>query len=71
MRKTYKNTNSFRRALEPVTQRFVSADYVVHMEISEMDNIDRIEFSPPKIGGDDFGKFKVTYKSPYLCEVGR
>ncbi|ARZ01850.1 hypothetical protein AXW37_12360 [Yersinia ruckeri] len=65
------NTNRFSRVLEPVKIRFVSPDFVVNLNQDQMDNIERIEFSPPKIGDSDFGKFKVTYITPQLCEVSR
>lgn len=71
MRTIINKKNSFSRVFEPITQRFVSADYVVNIEQSELDNIERIEFAPPKLGESNFGKFKVTYKVPHLCEVTR
>ena len=61
----------FRRVLEPVTHRFVNPEYVVKIESIEMENIERIEFSPPRLGDSHFGKFKLTYKVPHLCEVSR
>ena len=61
----------FSNVLEPVTQRIVTAEHVLHMQEMEMSNIDKIEFSPPKLGADGFGKFKVKYKTPFLCEVDR
>lgn len=63
--------NRFSRVLEPVQIRIVSADYVANLDRHQISNIERIEFSPPKIGDDHFGKFKVTYKTPQLCEVDR
>jgi len=71
MRSLKKNNNSFSRVLEPTTQRYVTAEFVVSLDRKDMDNIQRIEYSPPKLGDTDFGKFKVTYKTPVFCEINR
>ncbi len=71
MRSFMDNKNSFRRTLEPTIERFVSAEHVASLSHSQYENIDRIEFSPPKMGDSTFGKFKVTYKTPVLCELNR
>ncbi len=71
MRLIMNNKNSFRRALEPTIERFVTAEHVATLSRSQYENIERIEFSPPKMGDSNFGKFKVTYKTPVLCEIYR
>ncbi|CAM4041642.1 Uncharacterised protein [Enterobacter cloacae] len=66
----HKNSN-FNRVLEPMYERVVSADQVATLNKSQIDNIEKIQFTPPKIGGSDFGTFKIRYKTPVLCEVNR
>lgn len=36
-----------------------------YLKLREIDNdrIDRVKIIPPKLGGDDFGKIEVTYKT--------
>ena len=65
------STQSFRKVLEPVTERFVSPTYIVNLDEAHIENIAKVESSPPRIGSDDFGKFKITYRTPHLCEVNR
>jgi hypothetical protein len=65
-----RNAN-FSRVLEPQKEKIISAEQVANLTPREIENVARIEFTPPKIGGNDFGKFKVTYKTPVLCEVPR
>lgn len=65
-----RNAN-FSRVLEPQKERIISAEQVANLTQREIENVAKIEFTPPKIGGSDFGKFKVTYKTPVLCEVPR
>lgn len=63
--------NKFSRVLEPTVERLVSAEHVIAITDAEYENIDHIEFYSPEIGGKDFGKFKVTYKTPVLCELNK
>ncbi|HFW4798347.1 TPA: hypothetical protein ACIBS5_003790 [Salmonella enterica subsp. diarizonae serovar 60-67:z35:-] len=66
-----RKTNKFNRVLEPEVERLVSAEHVIAITDAEYENIDRIEFYSPEIGGKDFGKFKVTYKTPVFCEFNK
>lgn len=71
MRNYMRKNNKFSRVLEPISERFVSPEHVVTISQAQYENIDRIEFSPPRLGDADFGKFKITYKTPVLCEINR
>lgn len=71
MRSYMRKNNNFSRVLEPVNERFVSAEHVVTLTSSQCENIERISFSPPKIGDSGFGKFKITYITPVLCEANQ
>lgn len=62
---------AFKKVLEPVYEQIVSAETLLSFGDERMGNIERIEFRAPKIGDDNFGKFKIRYKTPMLCEVGR
>ncbi|EJQ8147556.1 hypothetical protein N8J30_004260 [Salmonella enterica subsp. enterica serovar Newport] len=64
-------TNKFSRVLEPTVERLVSAEHVIAITEQEYENIDNIEFYSPEMGGKDFGKFKVTYKTPVFCELNK
>lgn len=71
MRMHMRKGRNFSHVLKPVTERFVSAGYIVTLTTSQYENIEHIEFTPPKVGDNDFGRFKVTYKTPTFCEVNR
>lgn len=71
MRSFMRKNSNFSRVLEPASERFVSAEHVVTLTNSQYDNIENITFSPPKIGDEGFGKFKITYKTPVFCEANR
>lgn len=66
-----RKANRFSRVLEPAVERLVSAEHVVAITEKEYENIDHIEFYSPEIGGKGFGKFKVTYNTPVLCELDK
>ncbi|EEM1821253.1 hypothetical protein GKA92_24455 [Salmonella enterica subsp. enterica] len=66
-----RRTSKFSRALEPTVERQVSAEHFIEITDAEYENIERIEFSTPKMGSDGFGMFKVVYKTPVLCESNK
>lgn len=32
-------------------------------------NIENVQFVPPKIGGKGYGSFQIKYKMPTLCQI--
>lgn len=66
----YKNSN-FNCVLEFMYERVVFVDQVVILNKFQIDNIEKIQFMFFKIGGFDFGMFKIRYKIFVLCEVNR
>ncbi|BBU96492.1 MULTISPECIES: hypothetical protein [Providencia] len=60
--------NVFRTVLEPVKVRQISPSEMVKMTPEQADNVERVEYKAPKLGGEGFGSFLVTYKTPVLCE---
>lgn len=52
----------------PTKQRYLSAqEYLKDIAINQQcNNIERVQFIPPKIGRSGFGKFLVKYKIPVL-----
>lgn len=56
--------------LTPFKERYLSAEeYVREVETNRHNNnIEDVEFIPPKIGKGGYGSFRVRYKIPVLLE---
>mgnify|MGYP000281529314 FL=1 len=52
----------------PTKHRYLSAqEYLKDMKLNQhCNNIEHVQFIPPKIGKPGFGKFLVKYKMPIL-----
>ncbi|MBG5896795.1 hypothetical protein [Providencia stuartii] len=59
----------YKKVFEPVKAKKVSPTEYLEIVQNHTDNIERVEYLAPKIGDDNFGSFKVTYRIPVLCEV--
>jgi len=44
--------------------KFVSPGDFINMSESEKSNIKTVKIVPPRLGSNDFGKLKITYKIP-------
>lgn len=60
----------FDKYLIPIQEQlFAPSDYLHALpSLRNNDNIDRVDFIPPRIGKHGYGKFRVRYKSPILVE---
>ncbi|MFD1244786.1 hypothetical protein [Paralysiella testudinis] len=56
--------------LIPLRERHLSAqEYLREAEKdTKRNNIEAVQFIPPKLGKPGFGSFRVRYKTPMLCE---
>ena len=56
--------------LVPLKERYLSAkDYLKEIEKNRLNNnIERVEFIPPKIGKGGYGSFRIKYRVPVLVE---
>ena len=58
--------------LFPVTEKDITAEEFLSLTEEERAKIRYVKIIPPRIGHQDFGKFKVTMKSPmYQVRVQR
>ena len=47
-----------------LTERIVTSESLIKILESDTSEIESIEFVPPRIDSDDFGRFKVKWKFP-------
>jgi len=57
------------RNLKPVKSRLVSSDEYLVIVSTRKNNIESSLFIPPKIGSNNFGKFKITFKDKELVDA--
>lgn len=57
------------RVLIPYSERVLDAQSYLKELQNKRDNIAKVEFIPPKIGKQGYGKFRIHYKIPVLLEV--
>jgi len=60
----------FDKYLVPIREQLLDPDEYLHAlpNLRHNDNIDHVDFIPPRIGKRGYGKFRVRYKSPVLAE---
>ncbi|MEQ5178932.1 MULTISPECIES: hypothetical protein [Proteus] len=69
MRINQRRKDFYKKVLEPIKSKKVSPSEYLEIIQSHTDNIERVEYVAPKLGDNNFGAFKVTYRTPVLCEI--
>lgn len=57
------------KILIPYKERVFDARTYLDEIKNKSDNIEKVEFVPPKLGKDGYGFFRVHYKVPVLAEA--
>lgn len=57
------------KTLVPHKERIFDARHYLTEIQNKSDNIEKVEYIPPKLGKSGYGSFRVRYKIPVLVEV--